>query len=422
MEEADNKPETEFESDLASYLSSCAGAGSYRVVRELKSSDFEVTEKVMFLGRDGGELGPFVRKRIDAGCGLGGAYELLLCAQRRGLRCAGLPRVLDCWGDGERLNVVMEWLPGVTLEEFVHAHGPSGELARAVAPQLAEAVGLLHAGLGASAPVIHRDLKPSNVMVTGGEDGLPQSFVLIDLGIARTWREGAAADTMRLGTRSYAPPEQFGFGQTGVRSDVYALGATLWFCLAGRDPDPAEVAAAGRAAEKSGGLETVIARAMSLDPEQRFSSAGELARAVAGGEAVAVRPVRPVRREVPAAVGRTWNALLAVVAVVLVVACWVNVVAPAGSGSGAAWPLWYRVLAFGLWMPASFASIAFALADRRRLAQSVGLGAALAACAGVCLGGLVVVALIGALFSVVWGRRGRSRVLGFTPVCTHLQS
>ena len=103
---------------------------------------------------------------------------------------------------------------------------------------IACAVGLLHGGLGEGAPVIHRDLKPSNVMVVGGKNGLPRSFVLIDLGIARTWREGAEADTTRLGTRSYAPPEQFGFGQTSVRSDVYALGAVLWFCLTGEDPAP----------------------------------------------------------------------------------------------------------------------------------------------------------------------------------------
>ncbi len=73
--------------ELASYLSSCE-AGSYRVVETLKSSDFEVTEKVCFCGHATVELGPFVRKRIDASCGLGHAYERLMRAQRQGLlRC-----------------------------------------------------------------------------------------------------------------------------------------------------------------------------------------------------------------------------------------------------------------------------------------------------------------------------------------------
>lgn len=94
-----------------------------------------------------------------------------------------------------------------------------------------------------SAPVIHRDLKPSNIIVTGAnytpDDGLTfSSLVIIDLGIARVWHDGADADTVKFGTRPYAPPEQYGFGQTSVRSDVYALGALLFFCLTGVDPKP----------------------------------------------------------------------------------------------------------------------------------------------------------------------------------------
>ncbi len=87
-----------------------------------------------------------------------------------------------------------------------------------------------------AAPVIHRDLKPSNIIVSGAnytpDTGMTfSSLVIIDLGIARVWREGADADTVKFGTRPYAPPEQYGFGQTSVRSDVYALGALLFFCL-----------------------------------------------------------------------------------------------------------------------------------------------------------------------------------------------
>lgn len=390
--------DADFDAALASYLSSCEGAGSYRVVGTLKSSDFEVTEKVCFCGRDGGELGPFVRKRIDASCGLGRAYEQLMRAQRRGLRCPNLPRVLDCWNDGERLNVLMEWLPGVTLEEYVRSAGPSEELAREVAPQVARAVGLLHEGLGAGVPMIHRDLKPSNVMVVGGQNGLPRSFVLIDLGIARTWREGAEADTTRLGTRSYAPPEQFGFGQTSVRSDVYALGAVLWFCLTGEDPAPGmDSRQLAERPDVPSDLRRVVAKAMSFDPEARYASAEELARAVEGrADGRHFSPAGPARREVPAAAGRAWNVVLALAVAVLVAASWVNVAEP--TGSGAAWPLWLRLLAFGAWMPAGFASVAFVLADRRRLRRRVGLLQALALCAAVSFGGLLVLGILGALF------------------------
>lgn len=69
-------------------------------------------------------------------------------------------------------------------------------------------------------------------------------LTIIDFGIARAFREGAAGDTAHFGTRCYAPPEQFGYGQTDERSDVYALGMLLYYLLAERDPSPS-VAAAG---------------------------------------------------------------------------------------------------------------------------------------------------------------------------------
>lgn len=218
-------------------------------------------------------------------------------------------------------------------------------------------------------------------MVVGGQNGLPRSFVLIDLGIARTWREGAETDTTRLGTRSYAPPEQFGFGQTSVRSDVYALGAVLWFCLTGEDPAPGmDSRQLAERPDVPSDLRRVVAKAMSFDPQERYASAEELARAVEGR----------------AAAGRAWNVALAVTVAVLTVASWANVAVPAGSG--AAWPLWFRLLAFGAWMPAGFAAAAFVLADRRRLRRRVGLLQALALCAAVVLGGLLVIGVLGALF------------------------
>lgn len=384
-----------FDAELASHLASCERSGGYRVLEVLKESDFERTEKVVFEGEGGGELGPFVRKRIEASCGLGGAYEQLLVAQRRGLRCPNLPRVLDCWNDGRWLNVVMEWLPGRTLAELVTEGGPSPELAREAVCQIASAVGWLHGGLGGSMPIIHRDLKPSNVMVVGGADGVPATFVVIDLGIARTWREGAPADTACLGTRSYAPPEQFGFGQTSVRSDVYALGAILFFCLTGEDP------AAGRTdaqlAARPGvppELASVVVRAMSFDPADRYASAADLARAAAGEKSADAAGTsrlarRSLWRRVPAPWGRVWNVLLVTVAAMLIAASVANFVAPAPSSAG--YPTWFLALEYLLWLPASFAAAAYLLADRRRLRRRVPWWA----CLVVMVGGLVIVIAAG---------------------------
>ena len=128
----------------------------------------------------------------------------------------------------------MEYIEGETFGALVDRLGATPDYARELYPALCDAVGELHAGFAmageTSAPVIHRDLKPSNIIVTGAsrtlDEGLTfSSLVIIDLGIARVWRDGADADTVKFGTRPYAPPEQYGFGQTSVRSDVYALGA-----------------------------------------------------------------------------------------------------------------------------------------------------------------------------------------------------
>lgn len=107
------------------------------------------------------------------------------------------------------------------------------------------------------------------------------------------WRDGADADTVKFGTRPYAPPEQYGFGQTSVRSDVYALGALLFFCLTGVDPKPGLDM---REQCEARGIPTPLADAvcmsMALDPAKRFASAEALGRATRSAYDLS-RPVRP---------------------------------------------------------------------------------------------------------------------------------
>lgn len=291
---------------LAEHLASLDREDSYRVDRILKRSDVETTELVYFEGSGGGSLGPFVRKRIDASAQIGGAYERLFAAQRAGRRFEHLPRIVDCRRVGDELNVVMEYIEGETLGALVDRLGATPDYVRELYPALCDAVGELHAGFAMAgetpAPVIHRDLKPSNIIVTGAnytlDDGLTfSSLVIIDLGIARVWRDDADADTVKFGTRPYAPPEQYGFGQTSVRSDVYALGALLFFCLTGVDPKPGlDMREQCEMRDIPASLTDVICMAMALDPAKRFASAEALGRATRAAYDLScpVRPPAPV--------------------------------------------------------------------------------------------------------------------------------
>lgn len=291
--------------ELGAYLAAVARDDCYRVVRPLGAAarmgvDSSVTgqagtitELVQFEGANGAALGPFVRKRIDLALGVGTAYQELYEAQCSGARFAHVPRIVECYKTGRELVVVSEFIPGKTLDAFVNEAGPSIELSLSVVPAVCAAVAELHKAF--DPPVVHRDLKPANIIVSEGPSGL--SATLIDFGIARRYREGAAADTVRFGTRSYAPPEQYGFGQTSVRSDIYALGMIALFCITGEEAHGQPSAESLAHAGVTGPYADAILQATSFDPGRRFASAeafctafarrgarGE--RAASGGHAV----------------------------------------------------------------------------------------------------------------------------------------
>ena len=366
------------EDELASYLAALERDACYRVDAVLKQGPLETTERVYFRGENGVELGPFVRKRISGETGLGGAYEEVFAAERRGVRFAHLPRLLECHRRDGDLVVVMELVPGETLSACVgECKGPSArlELVRRVFPELCDAVSELHERL--DPPVIHRDLKPSNVMVS------PGGVTLIDLGIARAWRADAEQDTVHFGTRTYAPPEQFGFGQTDVTSDVFALGMLLFFCATGREPQAADREGGFAGAGVSEGLRAVIVRATQLDPAARYGSARELRDAFLAVESQAERgavieeppdfnarrPSRPDRvpwlERMPGWVGVAWNVVVICMVALLCLGCVGGFLNP--TPSVARYPLWLMAVSYFVIIPLMSVIGGYLLLDRRRL-------------------------------------------------------
>lgn len=143
-----------------------------------------------------------------------------------------IPRVFDYFqGDGESATfyIVQEYIEAPSLLQRLESGPMLGqEEVHEIAVGLLDVLDYLH---GRAPPVIHRDIKPSNVLLRA--DGTP---ALIDFGGVRVgWHPGGTTGATVVGTFGYMAPEQFA-GQSGPKSDLYALGATLLHLVTGRPP------------------------------------------------------------------------------------------------------------------------------------------------------------------------------------------
>jgi eukaryotic-like serine/threonine-protein kinase len=224
-------------------------------------------------------------------------------------------RTLSVGNDGDVHYMVMEYIPGKSLYSLVKSER-AGPLR---VPDAARLFLKLVDGLEAAhhSGLIHRDIKPSNIMITPDGD-----VKLLDMGLARALNDetGLTRANTVLGTLDYASPEQLrDAAKADVRSDLYSVGCTLYFALAGRapfeggdminkifrqrmeDPDPLETQARGVPAS----FAAIVRKLMSKKPQERHQNCAELrgdlarwtdparARAILGAEADAARTFRP---------------------------------------------------------------------------------------------------------------------------------
>ncbi|HET7571804.1 MAG TPA: serine/threonine-protein kinase [Gaiellaceae bacterium] len=225
-------------------------------------------------------------------------------------------QVFDYGEEGGRPYMVLEYLPGGTLDERLRETGPlDAQAAAAVASGIA--AGLAHAHAHG---VVHRDLKPANVLFDA--DGRAK---IADFGIARmTAGEGSLTEAGTvLGTAAYISPEQAAGEAAVPASDVYALGAILYRMLTGRLPfeadEPLALAELHRSAPPPGAeslpagtppaLAALVASTLAKDAAARPQDGGELLAALhaANGpdpEATQVLPAARAGRP-PPRLGRT---------------------------------------------------------------------------------------------------------------------
>jgi serine/threonine protein kinase/TPR repeat protein len=151
------------------------------------------------------------------------------------LRHPNVASVFNLGTDQENYFYVMEFIDGETLEARVKRNGPLKPAeALNIALQVSRAL-----AVAAKQQLVHRDLKPTNLMLTDQEEEL--TVKVIDFGLAKVAKdssEDSGALTMGgfVGTPHFASPEQVEEGDVDVRSDIYSLGATLYFVLTGQSP------------------------------------------------------------------------------------------------------------------------------------------------------------------------------------------
>jgi serine/threonine-protein kinase len=195
-----------------------------------------------------------------------------------------LPHVTDYFSlPGEGQYLIMDFIDGEDLQCMVERLGALSQMQ--VLPwidQVCLALDYLH---NQPRPVIHRDIKPANIKIRS--DG---RAMLVDFGIAKIFSPDKGTTTgAKAVTPGYSPPEQYS-GRTDARSDIYSLGATLYFLLTGNVPPESALRAVGSEPflpprqinpDISPTVEMAILKALQIPTEQRYQKISHLRQALA---------------------------------------------------------------------------------------------------------------------------------------------
>jgi len=177
-------------------------------------------------------------------------------------------KFMDYFVEDHRGYLVLEWVDGTSLRQVIENRGALGEVqVTDLCRQMCEMLGYLH-----QRSIIHRDFTPDNLILQ--KDG---TLKLIDFNVAQQDHTPSSAGIV-VGKQAYMPAEQFR-GKPSPESDIYAMGATLYFLLTGLDPEPLSQSRIHQVKPQvSDRMDLIIGKCTELDSKKRFSSAKEVAK------------------------------------------------------------------------------------------------------------------------------------------------
>ena len=223
-----------------------------------KYSGYEVIEQLgdnqgVFLVRDRYSNKYFIEKKLDI-------YSLDVYRYLKDNHIENTPVIYEIVEEDGKLIVIEEYVKGTLLNDYIRKNGAlSVDEAISITRKLCGIVKELHE---CNPPIIHRDIKPENIILRN--DG---TIVLLDMNAAKFFDENSTKDTYLLGTYGYAAPEQYGFGKSGVSSDIYGIGKVLNEMLTG-DINTAP----------TGNIRIIVDKCTEMDPKNRYQSIDELMR------------------------------------------------------------------------------------------------------------------------------------------------
>lgn len=185
----------------------------------------------------------------------------------KGLEHDGIVQLLDFFVEDHRAYLVLEHIEGISLRQLVQERGPlSEEELLTFSRQMCDILKHLH---GQDPPVVHRDFTPDNLIVR--KDG---KLILIDFNVAKRTETGSLGTV--VGKHAYMSPEQFR-GETVIQSDIYSMGASLFYLATGREPEPiSRSSLSGLREDMDIRVNEIIEKATAPDHCERFADVAEI--------------------------------------------------------------------------------------------------------------------------------------------------